>query len=82
MEIMWITWVIILIFIYFLPSLIAIDRKSSIVWIITLLNLFLWWTIIFRIILLVLAITSKTVDDIKLRELQLEQLKQSKNKVK
>jgi high-affinity K+ transport system ATPase subunit B len=63
---------------YFLPTIIANNRKSTSIWPIFIVNLFLWWTVIFWLVALIWASSSQTKTDKELKELQLEQLRKAR----
>jgi hypothetical protein len=74
----WMIMFIIVLFIYLLPTNIAMSRKSTSTWPIFIVNLFLWWTVIFWLVELIWASSSQTKTDKELKELQLEQLRKAR----
>ena len=60
---------------YFIPSVIAYQRKVSAQSAIGLVNLFLGWTVVFWVVALIWACTARTAEDDELRRLQIEALK-------
>ena len=75
----WITIIIILSIIYFLPTLIAYQRWSINSWLVLFLNIILGWTIIVWFLLFFLA-TWKTKKDIQREEDMITLLKSNNDK--
>ena len=75
MEIIWLVWLIIIIALYFIPTLIAFQRKSTVKSLILVLNLFTGWLMITWLIYLIWASSSETEQDVEIRKLQLENLR-------
>ena len=65
-------YIIFALFLYFLPTIIAVKRDSASICLIFWMNLLFGWTCIVWFIILVLAIVSETFDAIELRTLQLK----------
>lgn len=71
----WIVLFIIFAFIYFIPSIIAYQRKSTSAGMILLLNIFTGWLGITWLIYLIWWSSSETKEDVEIRKLQLEKLR-------
>lgn len=50
--------ILILLIIYFIPTLTAISRKHNNIWPIVVVNLFLWWTFIWWIVALAMSFSN------------------------
>lgn len=65
----------IIIFINFIPLIVAINRKTTNTGLVFALCFFLWWTVLFWIVALFLASSGETKEQVEIRKLQLEKLR-------
>ncbi len=75
MDILAVIIVATLFILYFLPVLVSWSRGCTQWIVIAILNILLWWTVLFWIIALIMAMTWETLKDKELKELQLKQLR-------
>jgi hypothetical protein len=71
----WIILFTILVLFYFIPTIIAWSRWHIYTWLIWLLNLIFWITIIWWFLLMFVAMWGQTKQDKEIKDLQLKQLK-------
>ena len=56
MGFVWLLILLVIIAIYFIPTIIAYDNKTNNRTQVLILNIFLWWTLIGRVVALVMAV--------------------------